>query len=59
VTEVIANPANDLWMVVDRSGAETLIPVTTEVLVDVDVDAGRIVVRDIPGLTTPEDPVVG
>jgi 16S rRNA processing protein RimM len=59
VTEVIANPANDLWVVVDGSGAETLIPVTTEVLVDVDIDAGRIVVRDIPGLTTPEDPVVG
>ena len=59
VTEVIANPANDLWVAVDGSGRETLIPVLAEVLVDVDVDAGRIVVRDLPGLTSPEDPEDG
>jgi ribosomal 30S subunit maturation factor RimM len=56
VTEVIANPANDLWVAVDGSGRETLIPVLAEVLVDVDVDASRIVVRDLPGLTSPEAP---
>jgi 16S rRNA processing protein RimM len=55
LTEVIANPANDLWVAVDEDGAETLIPALEEVLVDVDVDARRIVVRDVAGLTVPED----
>lgn len=54
LTEVIANPANDLWVAVDDAGVETLVPVVRELLVQVDVDAGRIVVRDVPGLTAPE-----
>jgi 16S rRNA processing protein RimM len=53
VTDVIENPANDLWSAVDDDGAETLIPAIRDVVVDVDVAAGRIVVRDLPGLTTP------
>jgi 16S rRNA processing protein RimM len=54
VTEVIANPANDLWVTVDR-GNETLIPALADLLVEVDVRAKRIVVRDVPGLTVPEE----
>jgi 16S rRNA processing protein RimM len=54
VTEVIANPANDLWVAVDDEGAETLVPAIREVIVEVDVEARRIVVRDLPGLTAPE-----
>jgi 16S rRNA processing protein RimM len=56
VREVVPNPANDLWISVDGAGTETIVPVLAEVLVDVDVDDGRIVVRDIPGLTAPDDP---
>ncbi len=56
VTEVVFNPANDLWVAVDETGAETLIPVLKDLLVEVDVDARRIVVRDVAGLTAPEAP---
>ncbi len=49
--EVIANPANDIWVVVD-GGGETLVPALKDVVVSVDVDAKRVVVREIPGLTT-------
>lgn len=53
VTDVIPNPANDLWVAVDDDGHETLVPAIGEVIVDVDLEAKRIVVRDVPGLTSP------
>jgi 16S rRNA processing protein RimM len=56
VTEVVFNPANDIWVVTSPSGAETLVPALRSVLLDVDVDAKRILVRAVPGLTVPEDP---
>jgi len=56
VSEVIANPANDLWVAVDDSGAETLVPALADLLVEVDVTAKRIVVRAVPGLTAPDGP---
>lgn len=56
ITDVVANRANDLWVAVDESGAETMVPAIREVIVDVDVEAGRVLVRDIPGLTAPDDP---
>ena len=56
VKEVIPNPANDLWVAVDDEGNETLIPALADLLIDVDVDARTIVVRDVPGLTAPEEP---
>jgi len=55
VAEVIPNPANDLWVAVDEAGTETLVPALRDVIVEVDVDAKRILVRDIPGLTIPEE----
>ncbi len=55
VTEVIPNPANDLWVAVDDAGHETLVPALKDLLIDVDVDAKRILVRDVPGLTAPEE----
>lgn len=55
VTDVIENPANDLWSAVDDEGAETLIPAIHDVVVEVDVAAGRIRVRDLPGLTVADD----
>lgn len=56
VTEVIPNPANDLWVAVDDEGRETLVPALADVLIDVDIDAREIVVADVPGLTVPEEP---
>ena len=55
LSEVIANPANDLWVAVDGSGNETLVPVLEDLLVKVDLPGKRIVVRDVPGLTTPAE----
>ena len=51
---MIHTQANDVWTAVDADGEETLIPALKDVVVSVDVEAGRIVVGDIPGLTTPE-----
>jgi ribosomal 30S subunit maturation factor RimM len=38
---------------VDDEGVETLVPVLKDVILSVDMDAQRIVVREIPGLTAP------
>jgi 16S rRNA processing protein RimM len=51
VREVIHTPANDVWAAVDDAGVETLVPVLKDAIVSVDVDAKRIVVNEIPGLT--------
>lgn len=54
VSEVVPNPANDLWVAMDDEGNETLLPALLELLVEVDVGSKRIVVRDVPGLTVPD-----
>jgi 16S rRNA processing protein RimM len=54
LVEVVLNPANDLW-VTRGADREVLIPALRDVIVSVDVAARRVVVRDIPGLTTPEE----
>jgi 16S rRNA processing protein RimM len=54
ITDVISNPANDIWVAVDDEGAETLIPAIHDVVAEVDVAAKRIVVHEVPGLTAPE-----
>jgi 16S rRNA processing protein RimM len=59
LTEVVPNPANDIWVVVDADGRETLIPVLADLIVDVDPPGRRIVVRDVPGITVPDDPATG
>jgi 16S rRNA processing protein RimM len=46
VREVLANPANDVW-VTDRGA---MIPAVREVILQVDPAAGRATVREIPGL---------
>ena len=55
IVDVIANPANDLWVAVDDAGTQTLVPAIHEVVVQVDVPARLVLVRDIPGLTTPDE----
>lgn len=54
ITDVIPNPANDLWVAVDEAGVETLVPALRDVLLEVDLEARRVLVRDIPGLTAPD-----
>ena len=54
LAEVIHTRANDVWSVI-ADDRETLIPVLKDVIVSVDVAAKRIVVREVPGLTAPED----
>jgi ribosomal 30S subunit maturation factor RimM len=55
VSEVIPNPANDLWVAVDGAGTETLVPALRDLILEVDLAAKRIHVRDVPGLTVPDD----
>jgi 16S rRNA processing protein RimM len=55
--DVIHTPANDVWSAIDVGGAETLVPAIADVVASVDVDAKRVVVREVPGLTTPDEPI--
>jgi len=55
LSEVVPHPANDLWVALDEDGVETLVPVVEELVVEVDLAGRRIVVREVPGLTAPED----
>jgi 16S rRNA processing protein RimM len=53
VAEIVRTPANDVW-VARRGADESLIPALRDVVASVDVAAGRVVVREIPGLTVAE-----
>ena len=53
VAEVLAYPAQDLWLVVADDGSETLIPAVDAFIVSVDLAGRSAVVRDVPGLTAP------
>ncbi|MGH2711596.1 MAG: ribosome maturation factor RimM, partial [Actinomycetota bacterium] len=50
IKDVESNPANDLWVTEDG----TLIPAVREVVIDVDIESGKVTVRDLPGLTSPD-----
>jgi 16S rRNA processing protein RimM len=50
--EVIHTPANDVWAA-DGPEGEVLVPALRDVVEAVDVEARRIVVREVPGLTAP------
>jgi 16S rRNA processing protein RimM len=45
LTAVLERPANDVW-VVGRDGVEHLVPATHDAVLDVDLEAGRVVVAD-------------
>lgn len=51
--EVIHTIANDVWSVQSDEGADVLVPALKDVVQSVDVGAGRIVVKEVPGLTVP------
>jgi 16S rRNA processing protein RimM len=46
ITEVAHNPANDVW----TTDKGVLVPAVHEFVVSVDMAAGRVVIRDVPGL---------
>jgi 16S rRNA processing protein RimM len=49
LTRIISTGANDVYAVA-REGEEVLLPATEEVVVEVDVAAGRMTVKPLPGL---------
>ena len=51
--EVVHGSAQDLLVVRLDSGAEALVPFVAALVPEVDVDGGRVVVADRPGLLTP------
>jgi ribosomal 30S subunit maturation factor RimM len=55
VEEVLAYPAHDIWRTIDEHGVETLIPAVEAFVVSVDAAARSAVVRDVPGLTAPDE----
>jgi 16S rRNA processing protein RimM len=55
VREVLDYPGHDLWRVVDDEGSETLIPAVTAFVVSVDLEARSAIVRDVVGLTAPDE----
>ncbi len=53
ITDVLAVPgANDVFVVRGPRG-ETLIPVIEDVIVDIDIEAGQLTIRVLPGLLDP------
>jgi 16S rRNA processing protein RimM len=54
LAEVIHTRANDVWSVITDE-RETLVPALKDVVMSVDVAGKRIIVREVPGLTAPED----
>ena len=55
VEEVLSRPANDVYLVRSEDGRELLIPALRDVVVEVDVKEGRMVVARGPSLDWRED----
>jgi 16S rRNA processing protein RimM len=54
IREVVLGVANDIWVTGPPSD-EVLIPALKDVVVSVDVAGRRVVVREVPGLTSPDE----
>lgn len=52
IREIIRGPANDVWAA-EGDGGEILIPALKDVVERVDLQARKVVVRELAGLTTP------
>ena len=50
VQEILVTGSNDVYIVKSDAGAELLLPAIRQVVQDIDLDAGRILVRLLPGL---------
>ena len=55
ITDVVGNPANDIWVTTGPDGEEVLVPAIHQVVAEVDIAAGRVLVREVPGITAPEE----
>jgi 16S rRNA processing protein RimM len=55
LTEVVANPANDIWIATAPTGEETLVPAIRQVVAEVDIAGRRVVVNEVPGITAAEE----
>ncbi|HIF95175.1 MAG TPA: 16S rRNA processing protein RimM [Myxococcales bacterium] len=53
VREIWETGAHDILVVEDEDGVRRLLPTAAELMKNVDLDAGRIVVADLPGLLEP------
>ena len=53
IREVVHGVANDIWVAGDGD-PEVLVPALKDVVASVDVEGKRVVIREVPGLTTPE-----
>ena len=54
LTEIIETGANDVYIVMDPEGTELLIPAIPDVVLDVDLNAKKMMVRLLPGLMDDE-----
>lgn len=54
ITDVSATGANDVWHIT-KNGKEYLVPAIDDVIVSVDIENGRIVIRPIKGIFDNED----
>lgn len=50
VAEVLQPGANDVYVVRDDDGRELLVPAIKQVVIDIDLDNRRLVIRPLPGL---------
>jgi 16S rRNA processing protein RimM len=55
ITEVVANPANDIWIATGADGEETLVPAIMQVIAEVDIGGRRVTVHEVPGITAAEE----
>jgi 16S rRNA processing protein RimM len=55
LTEIIQTGANDVYVVKSKEGTEMLLPSIKQVIMDVDVAGGKMVVHLIPGLLEREE----
>jgi len=55
LTEIIETGANDVYVVTSDEGKELLLPSIEQVVLDVDVEANRMIVHLIPGLLDQEE----
>jgi 16S rRNA processing protein RimM len=51
LTEILETGANDVYVIEDASGAEILVPAIPDVVLNIDVEVGKMKVHLLPGLT--------
>ncbi|CAM3080353.1 ribosome maturation factor RimM [Filibacter tadaridae] len=50
VTEILETGANDVWTVTPEKGKPHLIPYTEEIVIEIDIDAKKIIIDPMEGL---------